>query len=174
MDSYGYFHLPIEQLVRPTDTRLRLRFVAEASELFPEDEEYVVAPSSAGLLILGRNEQALEMPVDILREVYGFGIAVHPPRARLIPGSRTREPVMHVRISLERRFAERVKDAMAIRGATPTEEYASANYCILRYEAPLACLLGLPAELSQLTGGKARHWTALSHYAHSRGATHAR
>jgi predicted membrane GTPase involved in stress response len=174
MDSYGYFHLPIEQLVRRTDTRLQPGFVAEANELFPEQDEYVLAGSSAGLLILGRNEQALEMPVDILREVYGRGIAVHAPRARLIGGARTREPVMHVRISLERRFAESVKDAMAARGVTPTEEYASANHCILRYEAPLARLLGLPAELSRLTHGRASHWTALSHYAHSEGETDAR
>jgi hypothetical protein len=38
-------------------------------------------------------------------------------------------------------------------------------YCVLRYEAPLANLLGLPAELERLTGGSARHWIVLSHYA---------
>jgi hypothetical protein len=36
---------------------------------------------------------------------------------------------------------------------------------VLRYEAPLAALLGLPAELAALSEGRAKHWTALSHYA---------
>jgi translation elongation factor EF-G len=36
---------------------------------------------------------------------------------------------------------------------------------VLRYEAPLARLLGLPAELARLTSGTARYWIVLSHYA---------
>jgi hypothetical protein len=164
MDSNGYFHLPVEQLVRCNDTRFQPAFAAEAMELFPENRAYVVAGSPAGLLILAQDEQALEMPVAILREVYGRVIAVHAPRARLIAGARPRQPVMEVRISLERRFAESVKDAMASRGAMPAAEYAGANRCVLRYEAPLARLLGLPAELLRLTHGRARHWTVLSHY----------
>ena len=164
MDSNGYFHLPVEQLVRCNDTRFQPAFAEEASRLFPENSEYLVAGSPAGLRILAQNEQALEMPVAILREVYGPVIAVHAPRARLIPGARPRQPVMEVRISLERRFAESVKAAMASRGATPAAEYASETRCILRYEAPLARLLGLPAELSRLTHGRARHWTVLSRY----------
>ena len=72
---------------------------------------------------------------------------------------------MHVRVSLEKRFAEAVKAAMQRRGAALAEEYSRANYCVLRYEAPLALLLGLATELDALTGGRAKHWTALSHYA---------
>ena len=51
------------------------------------------------------------------------------------------------------------------RGATPSEEYVRSSYGVLRYEAPLADLLGLPTELSLLTSGKAKHWIVLSHYA---------
>lgn len=40
-----------------------------------------------------------------------------------------------------------------------------STYCVLRYEARFADLLGLPAELAQLTGGKGKHWIMLSHYA---------
>jgi translation elongation factor EF-G len=79
------------------------------------------------------------------------------------------EPIMHVRVGLERRFAEAVKRALERRGALPHEEYMRATYCVLRYQAPLASLLGLAAELAQLSEGRARHWTALSHYAIVRG-----
>ena len=51
------------------------------------------------------------------------------------------------------------------RGAVPTEEYARGRHCVLRYEAPLADLLGLPEELRRITGGTAEHRMALSHYA---------
>lgn len=54
---------------------------------------------------------------------------------------------------------------MRRRGAGACEEYARATHCVLRYEAPLGDLLGLPAELRQLTDGRAKHWIALSHYA---------
>ena len=50
-------------------------------------------------------------------------------------------------------------------GAQLTEEYARSTYCVLRYQAPLANLLGLSAELDELGAGSAKHWVALSHYA---------
>ena len=165
MDSYGYLHLPIEQLVRRTDTRFQFGFATEAKELLPDNEEYLLEGSRTGLRVLGKNEEALAAPIEILREVYGARLAVEPPRVRLIGGVQLQEPIMHVRVSLETRFAAPVKQALVRRGATPHEEYTRATYCVLRYEAPLAALLGLPAELAQLTAGRAKHWSALSHYA---------
>jgi hypothetical protein len=58
-----------------------------------------------------------------------------------------------------------VKAALAKRRAVLTEDYVRTTYCVLRYEAPLARLLGFPAELARMTAGTARHWAALSHYA---------
>jgi hypothetical protein len=45
------------------------------------------------------------------------------------------------------------------------KEYSLSRYCVLRHEAPLADLLGLPDELATLTERSAKHWTVLSHYA---------
>ena len=72
---------------------------------------------------------------------------------------------MHVRISLATRFRDVVQRAMQRRGAGPCEDYVRSSYCVLRYEAPLAELLGLPAELARLTGDSAKQWIVLSHYA---------
>lgn len=72
---------------------------------------------------------------------------------------------MHVRISLETRYLESVKQALLVRGATLEEEYARSRQAVLRFEAPLARLLGLPAELRRLTSETARYWIVLSHYA---------
>jgi hypothetical protein len=155
-----YPDLPIEQLVRRKDTRFQLGFATEAKELLPPRDEFVLAPSSKGLRVLGRNEDALDTPVEILRDVYGPKVQVLPPE-----GVQVKQPIMHVRISTELRFSDAVKRALLERAAVPEEEHVRSRYCVLRYLAPLAHLLGLPAELSLIANGTARHWIVLSHYA---------
>jgi Elongation factor G C-terminus len=157
--------LPIEQLLRRKDTRFQFGFATEAKELVPERKDFMLSASHKGLHILARNEEGLATPVEVLRDVYGPRLELQPPRVRLIDGVQVREPIMHVRISLALRRSDRVKQALERRGARLTEEYAHSTYCVLRYEAPLAALLGLPAEIATLTDRSARHWIALSHYA---------
>ena len=159
------FDLPIEQLVRRRETRFQLGFANEACEVVPPSEEFRLAPSHKGLRVLGKNEDALSMPVELLRDVYGAKLQVQPPEVRLIEGVQVKQPVMHVRISTEKRFLAAVKRALLERGAVPEEEYVHKNACVLRYEAPLADLLGLPAELRLLCGDRVEHRMALSHYA---------
>lgn len=157
--------MPIEQLVRRNDTRFQLGFATEAREKLPEAEDFALRSVRDGLLVLARNEEGLAPPVRILREIYGSKLDVLRPRVRLIDGVQVKEPIMQVRISLQSRHLEAVARAMLGRGAMPTEEHARGRYCVLRYEAPLADLLGLQAELSRVTEGTATYWVALSHYA---------
>ena len=160
-----HLDMPIEQLVRRRDTRFQFGFANEARNVVPDSGEFVLASSHRGLHVLARNEESLAPPVEALRDLYGEKLAVEPPRVRVIEGLRVQEPVMHVRISTEVRFLEEVKAALAARGANPSEEYVRSQFCVLRYEAPLADLLGLPGELERLTLGSAKHWIVLSHYA---------
>jgi predicted membrane GTPase involved in stress response len=160
-----YLDLPIEQLLRRKDTRFQFGFATEAKDLVPERDEFLLSASNKGLHVLARNEESLALPVEVLRDVYGPRLEVQPPRVRLIEGVQVQEPIMHVRVSLESRHLPPVKQALAARSAQLTEEYARASYCVLRYEAPLADLLGLSSELDRLTDGGAKYWVALSHYA---------
>jgi hypothetical protein len=157
--------MPIEQLVRRTDTRFQLGFAAQARERLAAGDEFALHSSKNGLVVLGRNEEALEPPVNALRELYGAKLEVQPPKVRLLSGVQVKQPIMHVRISLKARFLDAVALAMLGRGAVPTEQYARGPHYVLRYEAPLIELLGLGAELARITGGTAKHWVALSHYA---------
>jgi predicted membrane GTPase involved in stress response len=165
MDMTMNFDLPIEQLVRRSDTRFQLGFATEARERIPAREGCALSASRRGLHVLARNEDGLAGPVETLRDVYGPSLEVSPPTVRLIRGVQVQEPIMHVRISLGTEYQEAVQHAMAMRCATVEETYARARQAVLRYEAPLAQLLGLPAELSRLTSGSARYWIVLSHYA---------
>ena len=160
-----YLDLPIQQLVRRKDTRFQFGFANEAKDLVPTRDEFVLAASPKGLHVLARNEESLQAPVEVLREVYGPKLEVQPPEVRLIEGVQLQEPIMHVRISTETRYLDAIKGALDKRGAVPSEEYVRSSYGVLRYEAPLSDLLGLPAELALLTSGKAKHWIVLSHYA---------
>jgi hypothetical protein len=160
-----YVDMPIEQLIRRADTRFQFGFANEARDLVPPRDEFMLSPTRHGLRVLARNEDSLQRPVAVLREVYGPRLEVHPPEVRLIGGARVQEPIMHVRISLNTRHLDVVKAALEKRGATPAEEYVRSSYAVLRYEAPLADLLGLPGELARLTEDAAKHWIVLSHYA---------
>ena len=159
------FDLPIEQLVRRTDTRFQLGFATEAKARLRAQDEFVLSPSRRGLHVLARNEEGLAAPVGALRDAYGKSLEVGPPTVRLIEGVQVQEPIMHVRIALETQYQEAVKQALLAREATLEEEHARSRRAVLRYEAPLARLLGLPVELNQLTAGSARYWIVLSHYA---------
>jgi predicted membrane GTPase involved in stress response len=160
-----HLHMPIEQLVRRRDTRFQYGFANEARNVVPDRGDFVLASSHRGLHVLARSEESLAPPIETLRELYGEKLDVEPPHVRLIEGVQVQEPIMQVRISTEVRFLEPVKHALAARGANPSEEYGRSQYCVLRYEAPLASLLGLTAELEGLTRGTAQHWILLSHYA---------
>jgi translation elongation factor EF-G len=160
-----YLDLPIGQLVRRKGMAFQFAFATEAKDLVPPREEFVLNASHAGLHVLAQNEQSLATPVAVLREVYGESLDVEPPKVRLIEGVQLQEPIMHVRIALESGAREPVKRELRRRGAQTLEEYVRSSYSVLRCEAPLARLLGLPAELSRLTAGRAKHWIVLSHYA---------
>lgn len=157
--------MPIEQLLRRKGTRFQYGFATEARNLVADQDDFVLATSHKGLHLLARNEESLLAPLEALREVYGPDLEAAPPRVRLIEGVQVQEPIMHVRISMAVQFLDAVKAALRARGANPSEEYVRSNQCVLRYEAPLSDLLGLPGELARLTSGAARHSIVLSHYA---------
>jgi hypothetical protein len=162
-----YMDLPLEQLVKRRGVAFQFAFATEAKDLIPADGDFAAAASHQGLRLLAPNEEGLERPVQVLRAVYGNSLDLAPPRARLIEGVQVKEPIMQVRATLyaEPREVAMAKTALRRRGATGLEEFASSTYCVLRCEAPLASLLGFPAELDRLTAGTAKTKIVLSHYA---------
>jgi hypothetical protein len=143
-----HLHLPIEQLVQRVGTAFQFGFATEAKELLPEGEEFLLNASHRGLHVLARNEEALALPRDVLLDVYGPSLRIDAPRVRLIEG-----------VQLRSRSCTCAGAALA--RASSTRE----RPIVCCYEVPLADLLGLPAELRQLTEGRAKQSVALSHYA---------
>ena len=161
----GNYDHPIQQIARRSGTRFQLGFATEAMERIPATDGFLLAPSREGLHVLARNEDGLADPVDTLRDVYGEALEVSPPRVRLIEGLQVQEPIMHVRVTLPPGDLPAVKQATQARGVVIEQETVRGSLAALRFEAPLARLIGLPGELRWLTAGRARYWIVLSHYA---------
>jgi translation elongation factor EF-G len=104
-------------------------------------------------------------PLRVLGEVYADDLVVRPPVVRLMPGDPVQQPIMYVRIRARREHAGLVMQKLRARGVVIAEETFRAREVIIRGEAPLAHLLGLPAELADLTDGSASHLIRLTHYA---------
>src|SRR4051794_23335673 len=101
-----HYDMPIEQLVRRADTRFQLGFANEARRVVPEADDFRLHASAQGLCVLGRNEDSLGRPIRVLKEIYPSSLHIEPPRVRVMRDGQVKEPVMHLRVSLEARFLD--------------------------------------------------------------------
>ena len=160
-----YFQYPLESLARRRAGADQLAFAREARRVLADTDEVMFEPLDRGLVIFAAHEEALEAPRRILREVYGDFVEVRQPKVRYMPGEPAHEPVMHVRVTARREHASALVAELRRRGARLLEECTRARLFILRAQAPLAALLGLPARLDEITQGHAMHSIRLVHYA---------
>lgn len=160
-----YYQYPIESLARRRRADSQLEFARQARLVVPDSDELLSRPVAAGLALYAANEEALREPARILRELYGDFVEVRPPRVRVIPGEPAQEPVMNVRVAARLEHAGRIADELHRRGARVLEQCIRGRTFVIRAEAPLACVLGLPATLDGLTAGSADHSIRLVRYA---------
>jgi hypothetical protein len=146
----------IERLAQRKGARGQFRFADEAKALIPARDGFLLAKSHKGLHVLARSETEVRMPLDMLHATYGPDLLI---REQMLG-----EPVMEVRIGLERRYLPEVRKSLWRRNANPSEEYDGLHYCVLRFEAPISDLLGLPVELADLTSGRLSHQIVLTRY----------
>lgn len=159
------FQYPLETIARRRATASQLDFAREARRVFDDDDDTLFEAHDHGLAIFAANEDALERPVQVLRQLYGDQVEVRRPKVRYLPGEPLHEPIMHVRVSVRRDFADAVVRELRKRGARIVEQCARDRLVIVRAEAPLAVLLGLPALLEVMTDGTAAHAIRLLRYA---------
>lgn len=160
-----HYAYPIEQLARSPGTRFQMEFARTTMHLMPKFEDAVFEPSAQGLKILGASEMALTTPGEIIRQIHADDVELREPRVRRIYDTAVREPVMWVRASTQRKYAERVVQDLIRRGAAIEVVEWMPSQPIVRARAPLRGLLGYPQALATLSQNTAdlRMW--LSHYA---------
>jgi len=158
-----YFQYPLETLASKRASVRQIDFAREARRVLADTDEVVFQTLDHGLAILAANEDALEEPHRILREMYGDFVEVRDRRVRYMPGPH--EPIMHVRITARRDNAPAILRKLRNRGARLLEECTRNRVYIVRAEARLATLLGLPARLDEITEGLAMHSVRLIRYA---------
>ena len=158
------YQSPIEALARRRATLRQIEFAREACTLFEDSDDAVFQPVDHGLAIFAAHEKALDAPRRILASTYGESIEVRGPKVRTIPGPPLQEPVMHVRIESRREDEAAVLRELRLRGARVIEECRRGRIFIVRAEARLERLLGLPATLDRLTDGSAAQALSLLRY----------
>ena len=159
------FQYPLESLARKREGKSQLDFAREARRLFDDDDDTLFEAHDHGLAIFAAHEDALARPVEVLQQLYGDDIEVRRPKVRYLPGEPLHEPIMHVRVSVRRDFGDAVVRELRRRGARIVERCLRPRIEIVRAEAPLAVLLGLPALLDVMTDGNAAHAIRLLRYA---------
>jgi hypothetical protein len=159
-----HYQYPLETLARRRSTTSQLEFAREACRTLSDSDEILFEPYEHGLAIFAANEDALEAPARILRELYGDFVELRHPQVRYIPGRPPQEPIMSVRITTRADLAGRVLAELRMRSVRMLEQCIRGRILILRAEAPLASLLGLPARLDAITDGTAVHSIRLLRY----------
>jgi hypothetical protein len=147
---------PAERLARRRGTRAHFRFAAEAQQALPASGPFLLAASHRGLHVLAPCEATLALPIGQLRHRYGDEVQISDP----VPG----EPVLRARLGVELTCAKRVVAALRRRGINPSEEFVGTHYCILRFDARVAPLIGWPQEMAALSAGRASQVLLMAGY----------
>ena len=81
-----YYQYPLEALARRKRAASQLDFARQARVALQDSDELLARPLESGLALFAANEDALEAPVRILRDIYGDFVELRSPRVRVIPG----------------------------------------------------------------------------------------
>lgn len=160
-----YYQYPLETLARGKRAPSQVEFARQARAALEDSDDLLARPVSEGLALFAANEDALEGPARILRDLYGDFVELRAPRVRIIPGEPAQQPVMNVRVTARAEHAGRIVGELRRRDARILEECLRGRTFIARAEAPLSALLGLPAALRDITGDTAAHSIRLVRYA---------
>lgn len=156
---------PLEQLVRHRRQPQQAAFAARAQSILPAQDDCLLVASERGLVLRGRNEEALAAPRAVLQDAFGAEpLDIAPIRVRLLPGTPPCEPIMHVRIDAPLSLRPQVLWALQRRRVALLEQDAVHARSILRGEGQAARLLGLGDELHRLGDASVQLQTALSRY----------
>ena len=155
---------PLQQHARQRAAPSQRTFLHRAKSILKSSHGCALQGSVGGLTLLARNEEALAAATLALREVFGTSLELTPPQVRLA-GTPPHEPIMHVRANVPASRIELVTRVLHRRGVAILDESDGGTRCLLRAKAPLTRLLGLGADLKELTLGTSLLWTELDRYA---------
>ena len=160
-----YYQYPLETLARKRGTRSQMEFARKAKAVLRDTDDVLFEAIDRGLVIFAANEDAIDASARVLGESFANKVEVRPPVVRLMRGEPVQQPMMYVGVTARREHAGLVVQKLRARGVVIVEETLRPREVVVRGEATLAYLLGLPAELAAATDGTASHVIRLTHYA---------
>jgi hypothetical protein len=142
----------------------QLPFAQRAMQMLPQGPGILFEPTAQGLRVIAETEMDLERPIEILRDVFGEKLHVHPPAVRYRDDKPQQEPHMGLRVMAGPGHFEALKQDLVNRGATIMDAEQTKHFSVVRASAPLKDLFGYHATVAQLTGGRGHLVMWLSHY----------
>lgn len=165
MESLRYSEFPIQRLLQLASSPFQIGFARQVMRVLEPSSRVAHEATHDGLLVFAANEEVLLAQTGVLACMYGDGLVAGPPRVRRLSlGRRLYEPVMRLRVCVERRHLAAVRQDLDARGARRLDERPGGESCELEAEALLQDLLGYGAALAALGAPSARHSTALDRY----------
>jgi translation elongation factor EF-G len=156
---------PLERTCSHLSEPLQLSFARRAMEILPQREDGSAEATHQGLVLRAETETAFEIPIEVLKEVYGDQVRIGSPTVRYHRSPQLEEPHMGVRVMCGNPHFAAVKADLLSRGARILDAEVTAQFGVVRATAPLVRLLGYAQALLELTAGSAREVMWLSHYA---------
>ena len=150
-----YPDYPIERWIRSNAHDFQLAFAEEAATRVHERfDDALIEPGRTGLLILGRNEQALKAPTDAVRALYPWKLEVGMACVRYQEDGVTREPVMLLTVNVPRFQAQAVGEDVAGRTDQPVSLEFAYDRAMITAKVRLSRLLGYAQSLESFTHGQ--------------------
>jgi hypothetical protein len=156
---------PLERTCSHLNEPLQLSFARRAIEILPQREDGSAEATPEGLVLRAETETAFDIPIEVLKDVYGDQIRIGSPTVRYHRSQQLEEPHMGVRVLCANPYFAAVKADLVSRSAHILDAEVMAQFGVVRATAPLVKLLGYSHALADLTAGSAREVMWLSHYA---------
>lgn len=156
---------PLERTCSHLNEPLQLNFARRAMEILPQREDGSAEATHEGLVLRAETETAFEIPVEVLKDVYGDQVRIGSPTVRYHRSPQLEEPHMGVRVLCASPYFTAVKADLVSRGAHILDAEVTPQFGVVRATAPLARLLGYARVVADLSAGSAREVMWLSHYA---------
>ncbi len=156
---------PLERTCSHREEPLQLSFARRAIEILPQREDGSAEATDAGLVLRAETETAFEVPIEVLKDVYGEQVRIGSPTVRYHHSPQLEEPHMGVRVQCANPHFAAVKADLESRNAHILDAEVTPQFGVVRATAPLVKLLGYAQALADLTAGGAREVMWLSHYA---------
>ncbi|CAG0968381.1 hypothetical protein MTYP_01118 [Methylophilaceae bacterium] len=160
-----YPEFPLAQHIKLTSSRPRMDCARQFTDIVSLTELMALETSEDGFLMLARNEESLTRPMQVLQKTLDDKLELSPLQIRYMRvGNMLYEPNMHLRVSVNSSYIDKVRNDFQVRKFKIIEDYKTISGFVLRAEMPLRLIMGYGMVLASLSEYSGFHLSWLHGY----------